>query len=944
MNESLAWCRRYIVIFVVTWTYLLNSAVVADLGDYHVEDHTIGPRDQQYISTQWFNCTNASACPRETAEACDSTRTSSTGSKFECHSFAISPKWSRGTISQMYSSDYNQSIRAQTWTMYSLGTTPPRPPAPGPPGPTPPSESGRVDYCAAKQLAWRQANAIMGSADLPDADRHSLEVFDALQLSVACNVTRPQAPPPSMTRVTSGSDAAFRRTMRKARMILYVDPIVGDDAATGTDVHAPLRQLSAAMLALRRYRRDHGGNVSGTILLRHGTHHVRSPVVLGAGDSHTTIRAYPGETAVLSGGVPLQNLQWTHVRGAVYAARIPPGTLAHTPSTLFVDGRRAVRSRIPDANPETQGLHTPDTGTGYFPADDTNVGGIFKQQCGPQQTCLSNQTVANFTYGKYTGANDHTVGYAPAFEPYWCGKWTGIRNLTFDVQRIAQKVPVSAANFSDVGPHSVLHMTKGSNDIWANYQWHVAGFTMRNGSTGEEGVLSLGAGGYQFPRGEGGAGWWFIDNAGVAGLSQPLEWYYNASTTTLYMHANRTALPSSVIATQQYTLVQHNGTQTAPVVNVTLADLTFAHTEVSYLLPYETPSGGGYSLHRGAAVVVEGAVNPVVQRCVFDAPGGNGLLLSNYVRGAVVAQNEFKYVGDTAVVLLGSTRLCDATGGNQPRASLVHGNFIHEVGLYGKQGCGMFQSLAMETTYTHNIVFNGPRAGVLWNDGMGGGNVLSNSLLFNLVRETTDHGPFNSWDRVPYVTLDAAGVERVGPQQSHIHHNLVLCNYKCTWPIDHDDGSNTYLDEANALFYGGAKNYLGHSKHSIANLYVFPDGQPYEGSGPGLHKPFCANNDGARRDSSGWGEVYASNRCLLYAPNASLYLFGNCNPNDLNATVDYTFNNTFYSPDGGVHVQCGPQTWTLEQWQARGYDLHSTIAPQPSLPQIIAWAEALVAL
>jgi hypothetical protein len=33
---------------------------------------------------------------------------------------------------------------------------------------------------------------------------------------------------------------------------------------------------------------------------------------------------------------------------------------------------------------------------------------------------------------------------------------------------------------------------------------------------------------------------------------------------------------------------------------------------------------------------------------------------------------------------------------------------------------------------------------------MGGGNTLSESLLFNLVKETTDHGPVNSWDRAPY--------------------------------------------------------------------------------------------------------------------------------------------------------------------------------------------------
>ena len=37
-----------------------------------------------------------------------------------------------------------------------------------------------------------------------------------------------------------------------------------------------------------------------------------------------------------------------------------------------------------------------------------------------------------------------------------------------------------------------------------------------------------------------------------------------------------------------------------------------------------------------------------------DAPGGNGLLLSRYVRGARIARSEFKWVGDSAIVMLGS--------------------------------------------------------------------------------------------------------------------------------------------------------------------------------------------------------------------------------------------------------------------------------------------------
>ena len=49
----------------------------------------------------------------------------------------------------------------------------------------------------------------------------------------------------------------------------------------------------------------------------------------------------------------------------------------------------------------------------------------------------------------------------------------------------------------------------------------------------------------------------------------------------------------------------------------------------------------------------------------------------------------------------------------------------------------MFQALTMGTNISHTVIFNGPRAGVLWNDGLGGANNLEHSLMFNLVRETT---------------------------------------------------------------------------------------------------------------------------------------------------------------------------------------------------------------
>jgi hypothetical protein len=81
--------------------------------------------------------------------------------------------------------------------------------------------------------------------------------------------------------------------------------------------------------------------------------------------------------------------------------------------------------------------------------------------------------------------------------------------------------------------------------------------------------------------------------------------------------------------------------------------------------------------------------------------------------------------------------------------------------------------------------------------GFGGGDVIEQNLLANCVRESGDHGPYNSWDRVPYIT-DIGSAERgegkssVIPAWRHIRHNLMLSLYSSQEAIDTDDGSAYY--------------------------------------------------------------------------------------------------------------------------------------------------------
>ena len=68
-------------------------------------------------------------------------------------------------------------------------------------------------------------------------------------------------------------------------------------------------------------------------------------------------------------------------------------------------------------------------------------------------------------------------------------------------------------------------------------------------------------------------------------------------------------------------------------------------------------------------------------------------------------------------------------------------------------------------------------AGINFNDGMGGGDLIRGNLIANCVRESGDHGPFNSWDRVPYITTLRNGTASIIPQWREITKNLIYAVY-----------------------------------------------------------------------------------------------------------------------------------------------------------------------
>jgi len=138
-------------------------------------------------------------------------------------------------------------------------------------------------------------------------------------------------------------------------------------------------------------------------------------------------------------------------------------------------------------------------------------------------------------------------------------------------------------------------------------------------------------------------------------------------------------------------------------------------------------------------------------------------------------------------------------------------------------------------------------------------------------------------------------------------------------------------DYNNFLIYGGAKEYLGYNKRSVSNVYIRVD----------LNHAVqvCAIDH-----SKNANDIFADNICTTASGNLYSWRLTGCDPDSLNVSVDVSYNNQFYSDTGKAEIKCANETWTLSQYQDRGYDIGSTENTMPSVDQVIAWGRHMIDL
>jgi hypothetical protein len=306
------------------------------------------------------------------------------------------------------------------------------------------------------------------------------------------------------------------------------------------------------------------------------------------------------------------------------------------------------------------------------------------------------------------------------------------------------------------------------------------------------------------------------------------EWYFDEGTKKLYYKPNATSTAASAastaasaastagsttsasagdgdggttagptgsfVATNLKVLFNITGTMGQPATHIAIDGITLRDTACTYMDPHGLPSGGDWALQQQGAITVVGAEGVTVENCLFTRLDGNAIFIGGYGRNLSFSRNEFEFIGDSVMASWGDTSYNlnenksvvlpfkvgpDGRSGEQPRGTKVVGNIAREIGLWQKQSSLWFQAVTAQTQLQDNIFFNGPRAAFNFNDGFGGGDDISGNLLLNTCRESSDHGPWNSWDRVPYITelRHGKGKPSIIPADRHIHHNLILATY-----------------------------------------------------------------------------------------------------------------------------------------------------------------------
>lgn len=663
---------------------------------------------------------------------------------------------------------------------------------------------------------------------------------------------------------------------------IFVSP-TGNDKGEGT-LKSPYATFSKALTETKKF----AGKEAVNVWFTEGVYHLDKTLEIGheyAGTAKFPVvfSAMSGAKVTIKGSKRLDNVQWRTYKEGIYVASMPAGLQF---DQLFINDERQVRARFPnyDIQNPLRG------GNGY-------------------------QLVINGSNHRYD-------------------TWFSFNPKTFSDK--AWKNPETG----------IVHAFQSHN--WGNMQYRIKDLNRA------ENKISLSEGGWQLQRnyGIGKGSSFFIDNI-FEELDVAGEWFLDASANLLYYYPKEgvTLKDAKIEVPILKDLIILRGAKETPVKNIQFKGLHFTHSNMTFMDTYEPVARGDWAIHRGGAVFMEGAENCLIEDCRFEYLGGNGVFMSNYNRNNQVKGCQFVHTGESAVCFVGSPsavrfyqtwddkeikgkdwnemrKNMDLTPGpktpDYPKDCVVENCIMHDFGDVGKQVAGVYISMSHKIRVSHNTIYNCPRAGICINDGTWGGHIIEHCDIWETVRETGEHGPFNAWGRERQWKgsrgSDADFIKeltQLDAIDTVILRNNRIANFRKSisagnWTIDLDDGAsyfeiynNLNLGSTIKLRDGMARKVYNNITVSAVPLgwHVWPKESQDEiyqnifvisGAVPGKAEP---TNQFIRQVSlpkdSKWSNHYDNN------------LYWNVNGLD----TSYIYENV-----------------TMKEWQQRGHDVHSLTA------------------